>query len=178
MNMEVSLKINQESLFKTISEIAESLESELYLNYRKGIFFVPELHFAFEVGKAIFEKRNEIFGLEQIEWLRETNLGNGGPSDLVFKVGKEWAVFEFKISDTWKAYEKDIKKLQNLSEIEGFKGKRYFVALVDAFPGKQDGRMDYLKNLDMPWLGRKSIEVNYSRYVQKINCELVCIEVV
>ena len=79
MNMEVSLKINQESLFKTISEIAESLESELYLNYRKGIFFVPERHFAFEVGKAIFEKRNEIFDLEQIEWLRRLTLEMEAP---------------------------------------------------------------------------------------------------
>lgn len=175
--MEAFLRINQKSLYKTISEVVESLESELFQNYKKGIFFVPELHFAFEVGKAIFRDRIEIFGIEQIEWLRETNLGNGGPSDLVFKVGEEWAVFEFKISDTWKAYEKDIKKLQKLSEIEGFKGESYFVALVDAFPGKSDGRMDYLRNLDMPLLGQKSIEVNYSRYVQKVSCELVCIQI-
>jgi hypothetical protein len=175
--MESRSTINQELLFETIYKVAETIENELSADYGKGIFFVPELHFAFEVGKAIFKSRQEIFGVDKIEWLRETNLKNGGPSDLVFKTDAEWIVFEFKIADTWNSYEKDIKKLQRLSEFIDFQGEMYFVALVDTFPEKVDGRMEYLKNSGLEMIGQKSLDTNYKRYVQTIRAELVCVKV-
>jgi hypothetical protein len=171
------VKINRELLFETISNVAESIEKELTVEFKKGIFFVPELHFAFEVGKALYRSRMEVFGVDKIDWLRETNLGNGGPSDLVFQAGEEFIVFEFKIAGTSHAYQKDIEKLQRLSEKGRFQGYRFFVALIDRFWGKPDARIDYLESLKTPILLRNSFKVGYSGYKGEIFCTVAFLEV-
>ncbi len=169
--MNKSIHINQEILFQTISDVAKAIENELASINETGIFFVPELHFAFEVGKAIYKYREEIFGSKDLKWVREKNLGNGGPSDLIFENDTDSVVFEFKIADTWNSYKKDVEKLQNIPDKEGHRYHKFFVALVDQFRGKKDGRIDYLQSLDQSHIKMESFEVGYSSgYKGKINC--------
>lgn len=54
------------------------------LNPKAGIFFAPELYVVFQVGRLLKTHELKVFG-ENVEWLRETDLKNGGPSDLIFK---------------------------------------------------------------------------------------------
>jgi hypothetical protein len=169
--MNESIHINQELLFQTIGNVAKSIEKELASINETGIFFVPELHFAFEVGKAIYKRREEIFGKKDLEWIREKKIGHNGPSDLIFKNDSGSIVFEFKIADTWNSYENDIKKLQSIIDKEGQRFHKFFVAIVNQLKGKQDGRIDYLKSLDQSRLRMDSFEVGYSSgYKGKINC--------
>ncbi|WP_026966547.1 hypothetical protein [Algoriphagus terrigena] len=170
--MNKSIKINPELLFQTIQGVARSIENELASINETGIFFVPELHLAFEVGKKIYIHRKEIFGTNELKWVREKNLGNGGPCDLIFENDSESVVFEFKIADTWNSYEKDIKKLQSLPNEDSHSYHKFFVAVVDQFREKQDGRIDYLKSFDQLHLRMESFEVGYSGYQGNINCVL------
>lgn len=171
------LSINSSKLFEVISSEVRRIDEELR-EYDKGVFFVPELHLAFEIGKALYRSREEVFGAAAIEWLREINLGNGGPSDLIFRSGEELVVFEFKIGSTSHAYRKDIEKLQKLSTIDSFKGYTYFVALIDRFPDKGDSRIDYLESLNGSHLLIDSFNVNYKTYKGSIDCILALYEVV
>lgn len=170
------LSINSIKLFEVISSEVRRIEEELR-QYDKGVFFVPELHLAFEIGKALYRSREEVFGVAAIEWLRETNLGNGGPSDLVFRSGEELVVFEFKIGSTSLAYRKDIEKLQRLSENGTFKLYRFFVALIDRFSGKLDARIEYLETIQKQILITNSFKVGYSGYKGDISCTLAFCEV-
>lgn len=131
----MSAELNQEHLFGLITGVIQQIEKEL-AQYKKGIFFAPELHIAFEIGKALFKERRNVFGTEEVKWHREVDLKNGGPSDLVFEANNEKIVFEFKVSDTSQSYEKDINKLERLSESNEFIRHRFFIALVDHFPGQ------------------------------------------
>jgi len=98
-------------------------------NSRIGIFNMPELGFAYECGKQIMQNANEIFEGNIPEWSRETQLENGGLTDLVFSFndGTKIAI-EFKMRDTSDAYISDIKKL---SEIKNNQVTKIFCAIVD-----------------------------------------------
>jgi hypothetical protein len=175
--MNSKLKIDNTKLFDSIKSVVLQIETELYEINKSGIFFAPELYLAFEIGKALFREREAIFGTIDLEWIRERNLGNGGPSDLIFECGNEKIVFEFKIASTYNDYERDVIKLQKLLSNDKITYHKFFVALIDHFPNKYDGRIDYLEKSGLRCLGNKDIEVKYSGYRGNVNCNLVFYEV-
>ena len=101
-----------------ITEVAKSENDELIkiseeTNQNLGLFHMPELAFAYECGKYIMENAHNIFEPDDIPvWKRELNLGNGGPSDLIFEFKDGYKiVVEFKMRDTIDAYLNDVSKL-------------------------------------------------------------------
>ncbi len=169
-----NLSVNEFKLFDTILFVAHSLDEELRELNNTGVFFVPELHLVFEVGKAIYKNRKAIFGTEDIKWIREKDLGNGGPSDLVFEtIGKtptENVVLEFKIASTSTTYVADINKLEKLKRPDQ-KNHLYFVALVDSFQGKEDPRVkSVFQETGYKPFYDVSFHTNYSGYKSKIDC--------
>ncbi len=131
-----------------ILKVAKSEDSTLSSLVKEGIFHMPELAFSYECGKAIMSESQSIFGSNIPKWVREKDLGNGGPTDLLFefKDGKRIAI-EFKLRDTCHAYIKDIEKLFNLKDK---KTLRLFCALIDVFENKlpDDGRQSAIERLD------------------------------
>lgn len=177
--MNSNISIDPTKLFDTIKSVVLQIEAELYEINESGIFFAPELYLAFEIGKSLFKDQTAIFGTKDLKWIRERNLGNGGPSDLIFqsKDGKDVVVFEFKISSTSHGYQRDVIKLQALPKADTINYHKFFVALIDQFPGKFDGRRDYLKNSSQQCLGEEAFEVHYSAYSGKVNCVLALYQV-
>ncbi|WP_100629739.1 hypothetical protein [Algoriphagus formosus] len=165
--------IDEFKLFDTLLLVTHSLDEELQNLNETGIFFVPELYFVFEVGKALYKKRKEIFGLESIKWVREKDLGNGGPSDLVFETESDQVVFEFKIANTYNSYLSDIKKLESLKK-PNRRSYLYFVALIDSFRGKSDPRVEEVhKGSGYRPIYDVSFPSNYSGYQSEIDCRAV-----
>ena len=76
-------KIN--NLCNTISYTVCRIDSELKEIDKKGIFFAPELHIAFECGKAITVNGPNIWGEKQYNWKRETKFEKYGLADLCFE---------------------------------------------------------------------------------------------
>ncbi len=113
----------------------------------EGIFHMPELAFVYECGKAIMTESQEVFGSHTPKWIREIDLGNGGPTDLVFEFenGNKIAI-EFKVRDTSNAYTHDIVKLSKLKDKNILK---IFCALIDVFDSKlpDDGRQLTIEKL-------------------------------
>ncbi len=177
--MNSKLRIDETKLFDSIKSVVLKVEADLYGINETGIFFAPELYLAFEIGKALLKEKEAIFGTNDLEWIRERNLGNGGPSDLIFqsKDRKDFVVFEFKIASTFHEYERDIIKLQKLLSNDEITYHKFFVALIDHFPNKYDGRIDYLEKSGLLCLGNKDFEVKHSGYAGNVNCNLVLYEV-
>ena len=96
--------ISKEQLFSTILEVTDKENSYLIDHFRQGIFFMPELAFAYMCGKAIMENQTEIFGSNGYEWIREKKYDNNyGIADLVFESpggGSPEIVIEFKMDNT------------------------------------------------------------------------------
>jgi len=140
--MTIANKISQ-----VIVNVAIQENSTLSSLVKEGIFYMPELAFAYDCGKAIMAKSKSIFGDNTPTWLREVGLENGGPTDLVFEFndGKKIAI-EFKLRDTSHAYIRDIKKL---SELKDNNTLRIFCALIDVFTDKlpDDGRQKAIEDL-------------------------------
>jgi len=125
--MEDTLK----KIAETIGDVAVTEDAELRRIAYEGIFFMPELAFAYACGKAIMENKHEIFGDDIPCWQREVDLKNGGPTDLVFEYeNKERIAIEFKLRDTHDAYIKDLNKLDKLDSKNTAK---IFCALTDTF---------------------------------------------
>lgn len=177
--MNSNISIDPTKLFDTIKSVVLQIEAELYEINKSGIFFAPELYLAFEIGKSLFKEKAAIFGTEDLEWIRERNLGNGGPSDLIFqsKDKNDLVVFEFKIASTSHGYQRDVIKLQKLLKTDTINYYKFFVALIDQFPNRYDGRQDYLKNSGLQCLGEEAFEVHYSAYSGDLNCVLALYQI-
>jgi len=126
---------------KVIERVAREEDSVLKDIANQGIFYMPELAFAYSCGKAIMIEREYVFGDLSPVWKREEDLGNGGPTDLLFELpsGKCIAI-EFKLRAREDSYVRDIEKLLRLDS------EKYviaFCALVDTFSSKvpDDGRV-------------------------------------
>jgi len=176
------MEVNRQVLFKTISDNIKGLDKELESLNGSGIFFAPELYIAFLIGKEITRNKEIIFGSKDIVWDRERDLGNGGPSDIVFEnirgeKSEITAVFEFKLRDTVDAYKKDINKLLLLNKPDC---RKFFCVLLDSFSKANDDR---LKNLEKEYssqlklIDKTSFPVNQDWYRKQVYCILNLYEV-
>ncbi|EOX4102436.1 hypothetical protein ACMXLF_004682 [Vibrio alginolyticus] len=156
-----------------ICSVAENENRELLDLAQEGIFHMPELAFAYECGKAIIKESNNVFGEAQVEWCRECDLKNGGPTDLVFNLDSGYTVaIEFKLRDTTNSYQSDIEKL---GRIKNEKCIRLFCALVDVFNHQlpDDGRQAYIESLpnyQVKSLYKSTFGTRQSRYVKPVSC--------
>lgn len=132
--------MNSNKLFSCIKDTVLKIESDLQSTAEKGIFFAPELYTAFSIGCDIKKNSNEIFSAPA-EWLRETNFGCGGPSDIIFKVGSEYCFIEVKLRSTYDAYRADIQKLKQLDIAH----TKLFCVLLDSFTPANDSRLTKLE---------------------------------
>lgn len=134
-----------------MKQIIENINSEIKLfaqeenallerEFGKGIFDMPELAFVYEVGKRIARRRSTILGSEDYDWIRESQVGAGGITDLVFQPRSRkylpTILLEFKMDDTYHKYADDIRKLNSLDSTGG-KVIRLFVALKWLFTGTE-----------------------------------------
>lgn len=131
------MKLNTEELFKTIVMTIEGIEADLKKANATGIYFSPELYVAFCIGKEISRNSQSIFGTNNATWLREVDLGNGGPSDIVFKTNDHLTVLELKLRGTFDAYKADLEKLKRLK----MPCDRIFCVGVDCFSATNDDRI-------------------------------------
>lgn len=159
------------ALFQTIKNTVLTIDTELNKTNETGIFFAPELYTAFCIGQDIYNDRLNIFRTQDIKWLREINLGNGGPSDIHFKTGDNHVIVELKLRDTGYAYQADIEKLKRLPATD----EKFFCALVDTIENKYDGRLDNLKSQyenELINVGHHSFPTWNNRYSSKVHCHL------
>lgn len=128
-----------ELLREKIIEVAENEDKELERLCSEGIFFVPELAFAYLVGKEIM--KSDVAKENKLELIREQKISSDyGIADLVLKgEGLKTIVVEFKMQAKDVNYIGDIKKLQKINEDY----EKIFCALIDVFPDalESDGRI-------------------------------------
>ena len=165
-----------ERIAKEIFVVAQKEDAILLDIADEGIFHMPELAFVYECGKKIMEKKDAIFGNGSIKWIREKNLGNGGPTDLVFELSNDYKVaLEFKLRDTSDAYINDVKKLDKLNN---GKTLRLFCALTDVFDKDlpDDGRQSAVANckrnggIKVKLVDRKIFSTKQNCYVRPVSC--------
>jgi len=166
-----------EKLFEIIRTTVNGIESELKRSDNTGIYFSPELHVAFCIGRDVSKNRKQIFGENEVQWLRETNIGNGGPSDILFKDGDRYIVIELKLRGTYDSYKADIEKLKRLDA----KHQRFFCVLLDSFSEQNDERLIKLENEyinQITRIGHASFPTWNNWYQRQIYCNLNLYEVV
>jgi hypothetical protein len=162
---------NFDKLFNSITNTVKTIDLELKDTNKTGIFFAPELYTAFRIGQDITKNKQHIFGQDDIEWLREQSLGNGGISDIVFEASDRKIVIEVKIKSTGYSYEADFIKLLKLPSSY----ERYFLALMDSFEDEIDGRPGYvLSKMQENIQGHleEVIPTGYSSYKKTVNCHI------
>ena len=122
-----------ERIAGTIVEIARR-EDLVLRRLGKGIFFMPELAFAYMVGREIALHAGDVFGTTDIRWRREIELvKEAGITDLFFETGRnEGIAIEFKVRGRSDEYRADIDKLRTLRAARPG-CKAVFCALVDVF---------------------------------------------
>lgn len=160
-------------LAEIIIEVARREDNALSELANEGIFHMPELAFAYECGKAIMAQQSMLFAGNTPKWVREKNLGNGGPTDLLFEFsdGKRIAI-EFKLRDTSNKYIKDIKKLSRLNDDVTL---RIFCALVDVFESElpDDGRQKAVESFEdesVEVIQKESFPTKQSWYQSQVHC--------
>ena len=123
---------------RIFANVAAEEDAFLKRTCGEGIFFVPELAYAYACGKAVMVDSERIFGATSIAWKGEVDLGLGGPSHLVFELASNYRiVVEFKMRDTLASYVKDIRKLNRLTDSQT---ARIFCVLADPFSDETSDR--------------------------------------
>lgn len=100
----------------------------------KGVLHLPELAFAYAVGREIALQAERIFGTNKVRWMPETTLTTeSGRTDLIFQTDSGNGIaIEFKIGGSVDLYKRDIEKLRNIPTSH----EALFCALIDAWPNK------------------------------------------
>ena len=158
-------------LFETVKSTINEIESNLKESNDTGIYFTPELYVAFCIGKDIAKHRVSIFGTNDIEWQREIDLGNGGPSDIIFRNKEQLTVIELKLRGTYDSYKADIEKLKRLK----ISSDKYFCVLLDSFTANNDERLlkleqEFKEQLNK--IGHYSFPTWNNWYQRQIYCNL------
>ena len=167
------MMLSRKKLAETILAVAREEDSALWRIAGEGIFHMPELAFAYQCGRAIMENSSRLFEGDRPVWVREEGLGNGGPTDLVFKFddGNKIAI-EFKLRDTSHAYIADIKKLSRLDDNNTL---RLFCVLADVYEKdlSDDGRLNAVENcsgIDVEKICKDVFLTKQHRYSSPIYC--------
>lgn len=158
-------------LYKTIELTIKEIETNLKDSNGTGIYFSPELYVAFCLGKDIAKNRQLIFGNTNIEWQREIDLGNGGPTDIIFKSNEHYTVIELKLRGTYESYKADIEKLKRLK----IQSDKYFCVLLDSFTKENDNRLLKLEeeyHQVLTKIGHTSFPTWNNWYRQQVYCNL------
>ncbi len=169
--------MRESELFSTILDVAQKENKILMEQHGKGIFFMPELAFAYLCGKSIMKNQTEIFGKADYRWVREKEYKNYGIADLVFEAlddSSPEVVIEFKMDDTSHKYLRDIKKLRSL------KGnfKKYFCSLKWVFTDQVEDFLSKLKKkFDSKLIGHKTIGTSVGSSKRGDQCLLILWEV-
>jgi len=166
--------MDSERLYEVIYATLFAEDKDLTQLTDKGIFYAPELYIAFILGKNIKKNEHSIFN-EKVNWVRETNLGNTGPTDFAFQVDRLTYAFELKLRDTVHSYKSDIEKLKLLKN--GF--RKFFIALVDSWETEKEKDLRILSlEKQYPELKRAnnflSFHTEQDRY-KKQACCTVCV---
>ena len=163
--------MNTLNLFNSIKNTVLKIEKELKQTNNTGIYFAPELYITFCIGKDIKQNQQSVFNTTNVEWSREINLGNGGPTDLIFKIGSKYTVIELKIRDNIHSYKRDIEKLKRLN----LNAEKFFCVLLDSFTPTNDGRLNELEK-EYPntilRVGHHPFQTLDDRYRKQIFCNL------
>ncbi len=169
-----------DNLAKLITNVAKEENNTLSRIPKLGIFHMPELAFAYECGKAAMLKSEQIFGENTPKWVREKDLGNGGPTDLLFEFddGNKIAI-EFKLRDNSDSYIKDVAKLSKLPDENTVK---IFCALIDVFDNKlpDDGRqceVEFNSGHKVTVISKSIFSTNQDWYKTPTSC-VVCLWVI
>ncbi|KFZ37103.1 hypothetical protein HR45_12785 [Shewanella mangrovi] len=166
-----------ERIAEIIYETAEQEDKELLEIANEGIFHMPELAFVYQCGKSIKKDANRIFGHDDVKWIRELDLKNGGPTDLVFENrDDETLAIEFKMRATDTAYQNDIMKL---CRIERPNTKKLFCALIDEFdePKQKDlrqERVELIEGVKVTLIFRNKFKTIQHWYASQVSC-VVCV---
>jgi len=134
-----------QNLKSVIFRTAEHEDRELNVICDKGLFFMPELAFAYIVGKEIAKNREQIFGEAGYEWSRENTLEEYGLATVIFEskdAAKSSILIQFKMRDTYLSYINDIKDLRKQ---EVGKYRKLFCAVVEVFEQQHDAYFRSLK---------------------------------
>ncbi|MCE9614890.1 MAG: hypothetical protein K8T26_11475 [Lentisphaerae bacterium] len=173
---------------KAAVAVAQEEDKELRQLCGEGIFWMPELAFAYAVGKHAIKvlnsgNRNE----SPYQWRRETQIDGQGPVDLIIMEpsGTE-VVVEFKMRDTESAYVADINKLHALKSNNPSR-RAAFCVLCDAWDDhwQDDPRLQVIQRLSSagepsvrPIGDAVPIQTVQNRYAGKIACVVAMWEVV
>ncbi|WP_298441860.1 hypothetical protein [uncultured Ferrimonas sp.] len=162
-----------EKLGQLIYDLAKQEERDLAPLAPEGIFYMPELAFAYQCGKAVMRDPAAIFGTDKVTWHRERDLGNGGPTDLLFELddGRQLAI-EFKLRSTSRAYQADVNKL---AQIDDGNCTKLFCALVDVFSKDlpDDGRQRHIEAMSTPQVTvvfKHEFATRQQRYASAVSC--------
>lgn len=121
--------------------VAQHEDADLRLLGKNGVFDMPELAFAYAVGKEWTRRLSALHPDQTVTWRREVGNGRSGITDLVMEVKDHRPVYvEFKMANHRHAYQADIEKLQALTgDID-----RVLCLVVDSFDGESDGRIAHI----------------------------------
>ena len=143
------MNVNLNILAATIIEVARH-EELLLSRVGKGIFFMPEVAFAYAVGLKLAMRAELAFGTGEAKWYLEKTIAGGHPTDLVFEVNNGLGLaIEFKRWGNPDDYESDLKKLE---AIDSSKYTKVFCALVNVRPDllSKDNRIQSVENREGP----------------------------
>lgn len=132
-------------LYDVASDVARREDRTLHDLTATGVFFMPEIAYAYAVGKEMTHRARALFPGERVEWQRELDLKGGGPTDLVLRVGERRPLaVEFKLPAPWPKYVADIAKLRRVHDHHPGRYDLAFCALMDASEaaGVEAGRID------------------------------------
>lgn len=164
------------SIRQEIISFVDAEERVLSTQFKKGIYFMPEIALVYGVGKAIVSNAKNIFPSRQVEWSREIQVGEDGPCDLVLDViGGGQIVLEFKtMHRKYESYEHDIVKLKNLV---GDQRTRLFCALSYVYEKKApegDERIQQLEHNHATSIRRIGNLHNFATWVnytgERVHC--------
>lgn len=162
--------MNPQNLFNCIRETVLTIDTDLKATADKGIFFAPELYTAFSIGRDIKKNSESIF-ISPAEWLRETNFGCGGPTDIAFKVDNHHFFVEVKLRNNISAYKADIEKLRRLDN----NSVKIFCVLLDSFTPQNDSRITELEKQysgSLHHIGHHSFPTWNDWYIKQVFCNL------
>ena len=147
--------------------VAEREDADLRVLGKGGVFDMPELAFAYAVGKEWARRLQALHPDRAVKWQREVGDSRGGITDLVMNVeGHRKAYVEFKMADRREAYLADIQKLR---AVEG-DIDRVLCLVVDSFDGELDGRLAHIAPHLEPVGPLSVFETKSPRYATPVHC--------